>query len=797
MRLKEPSIFLGALLLGSAVLVTAAAAQGPAGPRSGVAASLLSGVPLPAPIRAEGGHRPQAVRLRDGNIALRNPLLVAVLVKGEKGYDNLAFYPAPRPGAEEDLPVAVASLAQIAGAGEGTAAPNFAPSDVIVRGNRVVLSGSSQSQGITWTTTVTLEIGDDPWLSWQVATRPSAAASVTRFTPFALRSTGGGPREALFPGVAYVGALHPGPGGPYVPDPRQITVPLMAVSQEGVTTALMWDARQQWGGTGRPGASFQPSDEDQEGSLNRMDLFVPSPNETLALQAGQEVRLSGKVLLLRERATPVAALRHWASAFGVGGRPEFPRKFDAERRLSRQAFTRRLWVASPPGWKYSTEATDAVPYPFGVQALLMDAGREADRSVSADLRQQAEQVLGALQMRGPLDPNLAYRTGGVPASLEAERDRITEIIREQLADGSWLFAPGAPHNPRPAPDDPVDLRVVAANALPVLRFAARTGDSDAAGAGRRAMDFLTRSIIPGAGTFRPVPITTADLTVAQQLAECFLLAFQTNGDRNYVESARHWANAGLAFVYLWGDPDRPAMHFGTVASMAEGVAPSQDGGLISQPVGLEYARVLQALHRIRPDDLYDRVSEGILANAMLQQSTTGEDAGLLPEHWNIRENRAEGAKLNPWPLLKVMYLVDGLDPYISQARVRVGSDRMFVASGATIENADTTATRLRLKLKWLPGQDTFTTITGVPELPLRLEYNSEQLFSFGIVTRRNYLPETTSEAAPGWFYDPDTGFMVVRLRHTGDDDHLEVRWPDPRTRAPVNRGDRAIRPHRQ
>jgi len=797
MRLKEPSSMLSALLLGAATLATAAAAQTLPMPGIDSGSNLLAGASLPAPIRAEGGHRPQAVRLRDGNIALRNPLLVAVLVKGEKGYDRLAFYPAPRPGAEELLPVAVASLAQFAGSGDTAATPSFAPSDVTLRGNSVVLSGSAQAQGTTWTTTVTLEIGDDPWLSWQIATRPAAAASVARFTPLALRSSGEGSREALFPGVAYVGALQAAPGGPYTPDPRRITVPVMAVSQDEVTTALMWDPRQPWGGTGLPGATFQPSNAAEADSVNRMDLFVPSASGSLSLQAGQELRLSGKVLVLRERANPVAAVRNWTSAYGLGGKPVYPRNFDAERRLSRQAFTRRLWVASAPGWKYSTEAPDAVAYPFGVQALLMDAGRERDRSAAADLRLQAEQVVGALQMQGPLDPTLAYRTGGVPASLEAERDRISEIIREQLPDGSWLFAPGASRLTRPAADAVVDLRVLAANALPVLRFAARTGDSDAAGAGRRAMDFLMRSLIPGAGVARPVPAGTAELTVARQLAECFLLAFQMNGERNYLEPARYWANAGLSFVYLWGDVSHSAQRFGTVSLISEGGDARPVSPVVSQPVGLEFARVLKALSRVRPDDLYDRVAEGILSSAMRQQYAAGEDAGLLPESWDVVENRAAGAKLNPWPLLKMMYLVDGLDPYVSQARVRVGADRMFVASGATIENADTTATRLRLKLKWLPGQDTFTTVTGVPELPLRLEYNSEALLSFGVVTRRNYLPESASEAAPGWFYDPDTGFLIVRLRHTGDDDHLEVRWPDPRERAPVNRADRGVRRHHQ
>lgn len=791
MRLTAPSLLLSSLLLGTAAFTTAAAAQTLSVRGSEPARQLLAGAPLPAAIRAEGGNRPQAVRLRDGNIALRNPLVVAVLIKGEKGYDTLAFYPAPRPGAEEPLPVAVASLAQITAGTGDAAAPSFAPSDITLRSNQVLLTGTVQSQGVTWTTTVTLEINDDPWLSWQVATRPSAAATVGRFTPVALRSGGEGSREALFPGVAYVGALQAEPGGPYTPDPRRITVPVMSVSQDGMTTAVLWDPRQVWGGSGLPGATFQPSHQAEEGSLNRMELFVPSAGGSLALQAGQELRLTGKVLLLRERANPVAAVRHWIAAYGLGGKTEYPRNFEAERRLSRQAFTRRLWVAAESGWKFSADATETQSYPFGVQALLMDAGRERDRTIAAGLRQQAELAVGALQTHGPLTPTLAYRTGGVPASLEAERDRILEMAREQLPDGSWLFAPGAAHGVRPDPDAPVDLRVLAANALPVLRFAARTGDSEAAGAGRRAVDFLMHSQIPGAGIARPVPGGTADLTVAQQLAECFLLAFQMNGERNYLEAARYWANAGLSFVYLWGDVAHPAQRFATVDSVAEGKA------MVSQPEGLEFARVLRALARLRTDELYDRVAEGILSSAMRQQYATGEDAGLLPEHWDVLENRASGGKVNPWPLLKVMYLVDGLDPYVSQARVRVGSDRLFVASGATIEDADTTATRLRLKLKWLPGQDSFTTFTGVPGLPLRLEYNSESLLSFGVVTRRNYLPETTSETVPGWYYDPETGFMIVRLRHTGDDDHLEVRWPDPRERAPVKRTDRAVRPHRQ
>jgi hypothetical protein len=73
-----------------------------------------------------------------------------------------------------------------------------------------------------------------------------------------------------------------------------------------------------------------------------------------------------------------------------------------------------------------------------------------------------------------------------------------------------------------------------------------------------------------------------------------------------------------------------------------------------------------------------------------------------------------------------------------------------------------------------------------------VEYNSDSLIAFGIATQRRFLPESTGGPEPGWFYDLETGFLMIRLRHTGDDDHLEIRWPDPRERVPVQRVDRKV-----
>ena len=82
------------------------------------------------------------------------------------------------------------------------------------------------------------------------------------------------------------------------------------------------------------------------------------------------------------------------------------------------------------------------------------------------------------------------------AGLETERDEVLEPIREQLPDGSW-----PPPVTRRIPNQPDEVRsaspgLVAENAVRLLRFAALTGDSGAAGAGRRAADFLLPVRVP-------------------------------------------------------------------------------------------------------------------------------------------------------------------------------------------------------------------------------------------------------------------------------------------------------------
>ncbi|MEI6503126.1 MAG: hypothetical protein WCP21_19120, partial [Armatimonadota bacterium] len=123
--------------------------------------------------------------------------------------------------------------------------------------------------------------------------------------------------RAIFPGVEWLvqgerssSALDIAPPNQirFAPHPNWITVPSMAVQQDGACVGLMWDPRQKWDGTRlRPGAVFA-SPNFVEGRRNHLlGLFLPSipdfvqPNTLLAkapyaLKPGQTLTLQASLL---------------------------------------------------------------------------------------------------------------------------------------------------------------------------------------------------------------------------------------------------------------------------------------------------------------------------------------------------------------------------------------------------------------------------------------------------------------------------------------------------------------------
>jgi hypothetical protein len=719
--------------------------------------------PAEPAINTRQDRSPKIRQERNGDLVFRNEHLVALLVRGADGYGPLYIYPATRPTQPYSRPIAVApALAEV-----GSAAFRPTDADVVSGGRRVVLRGGPGGAEVE------LSIDDEPWLAWQVRAQPAAGAGVSRLAPLPLLAGHAGWREALFPGVAFVEGdptepRSPQAGRTWTGEPYEITVPLIAISQGGSTVAQMWDPRAA-GPLGRPGASVRSPAPDAADTRHRIEVFAPAGDQPVDA-AGEAVTLRGRILVLRDEGAPAQAIRQWHRAFieNPGGRDprvSFPTGFDDARRKARAAYVR------------GTDSSDPTARGFAALALLMEAGFGENGAV----REQADRALARAREAGPLEPLLAYRAGGVLPSLDAEARRARAVVRDQLANGGW---------PLPSPEATRELGDVTRQLLPLLRYAALTGDSDPIGAATRALELIdpkpygldtSAYRIPKAA-FGSTAAGSTELSAAAEAVECFLLAYQVTGERSHLDAARYWADSGLAFVYHWGDRQRPAL-FGAARPFfgREDSAPVT----AAQPVGLEFARALLLLDRVRPDDLHERAARAILASALAQQNAEG----LVPTGWQVRDGQPVGPPVLPDGIINAMYALWGYWPDVDHVRLRAGADRMFVASGAVISRPWTSSMRVRLDLKWLPGEETFTTITGVTDRPVSVEYNSRELLFTGIPLDRRFLPEVESEAQEGWHYDPERAMLILRLRHTGRQDHLEVRWQDPRKRYPVERVD--------
>jgi len=704
----------------------------------------------PADLDTRGDRHPRVTPGPDGSFVFRNAHLVAVLLRGEAGYGPLLAYPATRPGAPWSDPVAVAPAVVNL---DGPAAPGWRPTEAHLAGEgRLRLRGSAGGARVE----VELGIGREPWLVWTA--RATTAGGLPALS-LSLRAPGHRGGEALFPGVEWVEGDEE--RAHFTPDRDDVTIPLAAVTRGTTTVGLLWNDPAARGGMG--------SAPDEVDGGSRMDLTADG--------AAGRTSVSARLLVLRETPHASAAVRQWAAAFGAPITTGSPRSAAASRRLVRRALD-RLWAEDLPGWSPAVSESPLPPImdPRAVVASWLDAGLEGG-GTGRRLRDRAGRVTASLREDGPLPPALAYRAGGVLSALDAERAALQPLLEAQQADGGWPADLLTPERSRPGEAPAPEAGLIAARALPLLRYAAWTGDSRVAGAGLKALAYLqSRFSLPRGAALVAFPPRALSLPAAAEAAESFLLGYRLTGRPDLLAAARRWADAGLPFVHFRRDRARPALQHATLPSFGALAAGDPEARVV-QWTGLVYARVLRALAAVRPDALYDYVSEGIVASAARQIPTEGPHAGLLPESWDPATGAAHGLWLAPHLFLAAHYPLIGLETGVSHARVRVGPDRLHVASGATIERATPTAMRLRLNLRW-PAGDAFTTVIGVPVRPLSVEYNSTPLRRYGLGAR-SFLAEAESEAEPGWNYDPGTGVLILRLAHTGATDHLEIRWPDP------------------
>lgn len=200
------------------------------------------------------------------------------------------------------------------------------------------------------------------------------------------------------------------------------------------------------------------------------------------------------------------------------------------------------------------------------------------------------------------------------------------------------------------------------------------------------LEYMKRFRTPRGAQVWEIPLHTPDQLAAAYLVWAYTRGFELTGDQSYLQQGRRWAPSGLPFTYLW--TRFPIMSYATppVYGATNWVSPNWMG-LPVQWVGTVYA---YALTRLAPhDNTFDwsRIARGILISAQQQQYPDGPHIGLLPDSFELSQQRRQPADINPCALVSLRMALDGEIDFLDVAR----DDTTVVAAPFPVTIRDGTA----------------------------------------------------------------------------------------------------------
>ena len=175
------------------------------------------------------------------------------------------------------------------------------------------------------------------------------------------------------------------------------------------------------------------------------------------------------------------------------------------------------------------------------------------------------------------------------------------------------------------------LGICAHSALTLLKHARISGNENSLNAGLKALKGMDRFKIPRDAQGFECPLKTPNLLAAAYAVGAYVEAHIITEDKRHIERAEYWAKAGLAFIFHWNLPDRPAMRFASVPVFGATSRTSPWFGVPSQWSGLVFAYHLQHLARYNQRCDWRNIAGGITVSGMYQQLTEGEFRGTYPD----------------------------------------------------------------------------------------------------------------------------------------------------------------------
>ena len=540
--------------------------------------------------------------------------------------------------------------------------------------------------------------------------------------------------HAIFPGVEWLVKgersstsldISPPMHVRWAPHPNWITIPSMAIEQDGAIVGLMWDPLQKWDGKLiRPAAAFASPNFVEMRRNHLLGLFLPSipdyvkANSLLAkkaydLQPGKALTLQAS-LYAEPRTDITRASTLWYDRFcgKVGAAPSLPAKprdYTATIDMCMRAYEKVLWAGETKGWMPVMGWAPARD--IGIANLYYAAAQ-----VRAGTPDAAAWWARALDVgAGSGDITFALRGhGNTDAALRAIAAGGESAAASQPADARYAFHPDAQRQAL-GPDGGIAVGIAAGPTEGLLRAALATGDKQALEAGLRGLAFMDQFDVPRASQVWECPLHSPDILASGQACRAYLLGYRLTGEEKYLRRAIFWARTGLPFVYAWQAPEMPPMmKYATIPIFGATFYTGSWFGVPVQWNGLDYAYACLELARYDKSFPWAQIGEGITIAGMNMQSTRAKDYGCYTDNWNVVTNtECVGCMLSPGGILANVFRITRKPSSAGADGVVTPTGWIAVNGPAEVSGATLKGDVLTARASYLPGESGVVAILPV------------------------------------------------------------------------------------
>ncbi len=452
-----------------------------------------------------------------------------------------------------------------------------------------------------------------------------------------------------------------------IPDPINITFPLMALEYAGRYIGVVWDK------SDLVAAGFDSPDRVFQSDAHALWLSGPGVGDRrfahdlpahspLAIAANTPFTVRAWIIGGRGSSI-VPAVQHYVRLKGFPALPEFAGGLQRAVTLLAHGWLDSTinedWRFRHAVWGDSFRATPAADAAALMRCL---AETTTDRDLGTRLHEGSQKTLTQLRASDPYTSSVSHvRTplapllfGRMDEYVHQQRTQARNQLRGFDAAGRLLYRPN--HN---KPDYSRTHFAKHANGLggravmEILQAVTLCADRSLE---QQALDLLGKqtalyahTVPRGAQTWE-MPLHTPDILAAAHMIRAYVYGYLLSDRVECLEQARYWAWTGVPFLYLQNPTQNPVGPYATIAVL--GATNWQAPVWFGQPVqwcGLVYASALHLLADHDPTGPWRKLARGITLTGL--QMTWSEDdeerQGLLPDYFHLRAQVSDGPAINP------------------------------------------------------------------------------------------------------------------------------------------------------